>query len=125
MAGAVGVADDDARHGRPSFNPSCLKWQTLLRIAGVEVELVPSNNHASPSGALPFLIPPTSPTSPTSRASVPLTGAKILKYAQGNASNPLPEVSSPRVEAYQALLTQNLRPAWVRIPRPQTHTTRC
>ncbi|UKZ75232.1 hypothetical protein TrVFT333_002907 [Trichoderma virens FT-333] len=89
---------EDARSGRPSFNPQCLKWQTFLRIAGVQVHLVPSNNHASPSGALPFLLPPTtqtptsekeSTTSPSSNAvtkpTVPLTGAKIHRYAKDNS----------------------------------------
>lgn len=27
----VFASDDDARHGRPSFNPSCLKWQVSCR----------------------------------------------------------------------------------------------
>ncbi|KAL6865957.1 hypothetical protein ACO1O0_002057 [Amphichorda felina] len=101
-----GEDDEDATAHRPSFNPSCLKWQTILRIAGVDVDLVPSNNHASPSGALPFLLPP----GPTA---CPLTGDKILHYAQQHASQDLPDVSSHRVEAYESLLTQSLRPAWL------------
>lgn len=87
--------------------------QTFLRIAGVDVDLVPSNNHASPSGALPFLLPPSS----TSRPSVPLTGAKIHTYARDNASHAIPDISTPRLEAYEALLTQSLRPAWVCLAR--------
>ena len=107
----VFVAEEDALKGRPSFNPSCLKWQTFLRIAGVEVDLVPSNNHASPSGALPFLLPASTTGSGALR---PLTGERIHKYGKEHASNSLPDVSSFRMEAYQALLTQNIRPAWVR-----------
>ncbi|KAH8699561.1 hypothetical protein BGZ61DRAFT_493620 [Ilyonectria robusta] len=106
----VFIADDDAPHGLPSFNPSCLKWQTLLRIAGVDVDIVPSNNHASPSGALPFLLPPSSSSQ---RPPVPLTGEKIYKYALEHTARELPDVTSPRLEAYQALLTQNIRPAWL------------
>ncbi|KAF4983313.1 hypothetical protein FZEAL_1251 [Fusarium zealandicum] len=103
----VFVEEGDALLGRPSYNPSCLKWQTVLRIAGVDFDLVPSNNHASPSGALPFLLPPSS------KPSVPLTGGKIQKYASEHAVHELPSISSPRLEAYQALLTQSIRPAWL------------
>ncbi|KAH6968497.1 hypothetical protein DER45DRAFT_607238 [Fusarium avenaceum] len=103
----VFVAEEDAVLGRPSYNPSCLKWQTVLKIAGVEFDIVPSNNHASPSGALPFLLPSSSQTPK------PLAGQKIHKYALEHAARELPKISSPRLEAYQALLTQNIRPAWL------------
>ncbi|KAF2858201.1 hypothetical protein K470DRAFT_221708 [Piedraia hortae CBS 480.64] len=53
----VFTTDDDARDGRPSFNPACLKWQTYLKFAQVEFRTVASSNHASPSGSLPFLLP--------------------------------------------------------------------
>ncbi|KAL6863897.1 hypothetical protein J3F83DRAFT_174360 [Trichoderma novae-zelandiae] len=127
---------EDARNGRPSFNPQCLKWQTFLRIAGVDVTLVPSNNHASPSGALPFLLPPTTSTptpTPTSTpdkepakpasaspagnsapSSIPLTGAKIHRYAKDHSTtDPSPDPAPSRTEAYEALLSQSLRPAWL------------
>ncbi|PNY28841.1 Uncharacterized protein TCAP_01238 [Tolypocladium capitatum] len=130
----VFAGEDEARRGRPSYNPSCLKWQvrvrrcgcrvvlggaseltmvvgvqTYLRIAGVDVDLVPSNNHASPSGSLPFLLP----SSADSRPDVPLTGGKIARYAQDRSSQDLRDISSPRLHAYLALLTQNIRPAWL------------
>ncbi|KAF7552207.1 hypothetical protein G7046_g7490 [Stylonectria norvegica] len=73
-------------------------------------ELVPSNNHASPSGALPFLLPSAPGASRTAR---PVTGEKIYTYAKEHATLPLSEALSPRLEAYQALLTQNIRPAWL------------
>ncbi|EKJ79309.1 hypothetical protein NXS19_003798 [Fusarium pseudograminearum] len=103
----VFVADQDALLGKPSYNPSCLKWQTVLKIAGIEFDIVPSNNHASPSGALPFLLPSSS------QSSKPLTGEKIHKYAREHAAHTFPNISSPRLEAYQALLTQNIRQAWL------------
>lgn len=84
----------------------------MLKIAGIEFDIVPSNNHASPSGALPFLLPSSS------QSSKPLTGEKIHKYAREHAAHTFPNISSPRLEAYQALLTQNIRPAWVSKPRP-------
>ncbi|KAL6904901.1 hypothetical protein GGI43DRAFT_295080 [Trichoderma evansii] len=116
--------EEDARSGRPSFNPQCLKWQTFLRIAGVEVDIVPSNNHASPSGALPFLLPPTitqsssstteSKSAPTPKSTLPLTGSKIERYAEDHSSHEIPTDSShSRIEAYEALLSQSLRPAWL------------
>ncbi|KAK4068767.1 uncharacterized protein Triagg1_7127 [Trichoderma aggressivum f. europaeum] len=125
---------EDARSGRPSFNPQCLKWQTFLRIAGVDVHLVPSNNHASPSGALPFLLPPTTttttttPTTTTStqdkqstsnavtKPTLPLTGSKIHRYAKDNSprqTTTFPEPPPSRTEAYEALLSQSLRPTWL------------
>ncbi|KAH0492350.1 hypothetical protein TgHK011_007308 [Trichoderma gracile] len=124
---------EDASNGRPSFNPQCLKWQTFLRIAGIDVDLVPSNNHASPSGALPFLLPPTAaattpassshetesakpaPASKTATTStIPLTGSKIHRYAQDHATVATSLDSPPsRTEAYEALLSQSLRPAWL------------
>lgn len=84
-----------------------LPRQTVLRIAGIDFDIVPSNNHASPSGALPFLLPPASQVSKT------LTGEKIHKYVREHAVHELPSITSPRLEAYQALLTQNIRPAWL------------
>ncbi|KAM5468458.1 hypothetical protein MferCBS49748_003505 [Microsporum ferrugineum] len=46
-----------ARKGRPSMNPQCLKWQAYLKFCGIQFRTIPSNNHASPNGALPFLLP--------------------------------------------------------------------
>lgn len=81
-------------------------------MAGIDFEVVPSNNHASPSGALPFLLPPSSPSP---RPPAPLTGEGIHKYAREHAARELPVVTSPRrIEAYHALLAQRIRPAWVR-----------
>ncbi|KAM0485253.1 hypothetical protein ACHAPX_001237 [Trichoderma viride] len=117
--------EEDARSGRPSFNPQCLKWQTFLRIAGVEIDIVPSTNHASPSGALPFLLPPTitqsssstteSKPAPALKPTIPLTGSKIERYAKDHSYRMIPDnpLDSSRLEAYEALLSQSLRPAWL------------
>ncbi|KHN96667.1 uncharacterized protein MAM_05610 [Metarhizium album ARSEF 1941] len=132
---------EDALQGRPSFNPTCLKWQvrrpppsnlkpqtpdphdprasdrkqnknhqTYLRMANIEVDLVPSTNHASPSGALPFLLPPST----DSRPDIALTGSKIAHYAQKHSTySPIRESTSPRTEAYLSLMAQSIRPAWL------------
>jgi metaxin len=41
-----------------SYNPTCLKWETYLRSRRINIKIQPSNNHASPTGALPFLLLP-------------------------------------------------------------------
>lgn len=109
-----GDARDHDVRDPPSFNPSCLRWQTLLRVAAIPVRLVPSNNHASPSGALPFLLPPTTSQS----SSAPLTGGAILDYARDNSprSRLATEPPSSRLDAYRSLLAQAIRPFYVRIP---------
>ncbi|KID76301.1 uncharacterized protein G6M90_00g076280 [Metarhizium brunneum] len=103
-------SDEDALRGRPSFNPTCLKWQTYLRMANIQVDLVPSTNHASPSGALPFLLPPTT----DSRPDIPLTGTNISHYVHKYSSySSVRESNSPRTEAYLSLIAQSIRPAWL------------
>ena len=60
------TTDVDTLTSAPSYNPSCLKWQTLLKIQGVPFVTRASNNHAAPGGVLPFLIPSAdSTTTPT------------------------------------------------------------
>lgn len=103
--------DKDAAAGRPSFNPSCLKWQTFMNIAGLDHRLISSNNHASPSGALPFLLP--SATSSSSQESVlPISSNKLIKYANERGAN-VEESDSIRYEAYQSLIDHRIRNAWV------------
>ncbi|KAJ6440349.1 mitochondrial outer membrane protein (Sam35) [Purpureocillium lavendulum] len=89
--------------------PARAPSQTFLRIAGVDVELVKSNNHASPSGSLPFLLPASSDPRPD----VPLTGSKIERYALERGENVINDLSSPRFEAYLSLLSHRVRPAWL------------
>lgn len=82
------------------------------------MDVVASNNHASPSGALPFLLPAASDPRPD----VPLSGRKIAQYARDRAPRPLPDEdgapSPARRDAYLALLTHRIRPAWVRTRSP-------
>ncbi|KAK3351440.1 hypothetical protein B0H65DRAFT_118018 [Neurospora tetraspora] len=102
--------EEEALLGAPSFNPSCLKWQTFLKLAGVEFQILPSTNHASPTGALPFILPKRS--SPTDAPS-PIPSSKLHDYAlKYGTSNP-PEVSALRLDAYQALLDGPIRNAWL------------
>ncbi|KAL1849435.1 hypothetical protein Daus18300_013259 [Diaporthe australafricana] len=138
----VFISEQDAARSAPSFNPSCLKWQTFLRIAGVKFHLRPSTNHASPTGALPFLLPPlstltstaTTKTTNTSssdkharlegRASQPIPSSRLEAYAAQHGALPpptlTPQAPTPQLQsqarrrqAYQALLDGPLRTAWL------------
>lgn len=100
--------------GRPSYNPSCLKWQTILRVAGVPVSLATSSNHASPSGSLPFLLTPSAQGSQTAAAPLTLTGEKIGRFAETQSTTEFKFAPTSKSDAYQSLITQNIRPAWVR-----------
>ncbi|KAI1176615.1 hypothetical protein F4777DRAFT_265981 [Nemania sp. FL0916] len=107
----VFISDEDAAKGLPSFNPSCLRWQTFLKLAGVDFCLRPSNNHASPSGALPFLLPPSEPNAPKSQRSIP--SSKLEQYGLDHGPSKLPRNQSPRIEAYESLLDHRVRNAWL------------
>ncbi|KAI0134758.1 putative mitochondrial outer membrane protein [Xylariales sp. AK1849] len=107
----VFVSDEDDREGGPSFNPSCLKWQTFLKLAGVQFQIVPSSNHASPTGALPFLIPPS--TAGDADSQVPIPSNKLEQWALDQRSEKVPDVPSLRLEAYQSLLDHRIRNAWL------------
>ncbi|KAF9882118.1 hypothetical protein CkaCkLH20_00154 [Colletotrichum karsti] len=104
----VFVSAEDAANGRPSFNPSCLKWQTFLKIAGAEFRILPSTNHASPSGALPYL-QPSIPSRPVT------AGSRLESWAQSQTKSDKPASQPPegRLQAYQSLLDTRVRTAWL------------
>ncbi|KAK4200711.1 hypothetical protein QBC40DRAFT_339645 [Triangularia verruculosa] len=90
----------DALQGKPSINPTCLKWQTLLRLHHIPFLTSPSSNHASPTGSLPFLLPPRTTTSPH-----PIPSSSFPAYISRSTNNPHPPPPTPREEAYLSLLT--------------------
>lgn len=128
-----------ARHGRPSFNPQCLKWQVrtrkcsiapvlkyitnliplcvslqaYLRFVGIDVDVIPSNNHASPSGALPFLIP----AHPINN-NAPIPSSKLQKWAIEQVHCEEEQQLDLRFEVYASLLDHRIRNAWVRCGPP-------
>ncbi|KAK1829063.1 hypothetical protein QBC39DRAFT_415005 [Podospora conica] len=71
------TSPEDAALGAPSFNPGCLKWQTYLRLHSLPHRTLPSTNHASPTGSLPFLLPPSSSSSSTS---TPIPASQFPAY---------------------------------------------
>lgn len=105
---------------------------------GIQFSVVPSNNHASPTGALPFLLPSSS--MPIAGESSPVVSStKLKRWAQaevsseGFKSKPLTsnqeleserddslgkEPSGMRYEAYISLVDHKIRHAWV--PRHST-----
>ncbi|KAI1157429.1 hypothetical protein F5B18DRAFT_181160 [Nemania serpens] len=107
----VFISDEDALRGLPSFNPSCLRWQTFLKLAGVDFCVRPSNNHASPTGALPFLLPPSTPSNP--RPQKPIGPGKLEQYGIDNGESKLAENLGSRLEAYESLLDHRIRNAWL------------
>jgi hypothetical protein len=106
------ATEEDARNGRPSFNPACLKWQTYLKFLDVDFKVVSSTNHASPSGILPFLLPATKASESATPSPVPsnklkrwLSAQKIIKDVE--------ESLDVRSDAYMSLLENSIRKAWV------------
>lgn len=83
--------------------------KAYLTFAGVKFSLRSSNNHASPSGSLPFLLlPPT--TAGDSRPPIPSNRLQKWVKDQGKL---LHEPESVRYEAYLSLLDHRIRHAWV------------
>lgn len=99
---------DPKSRDAPSYNPSCLKWQAYLKFHGIPLKTRPSNNHASPTGSLPFLLPAsTDPHRPVS----PIPANRIARWvvSQGGKEDPL----ISRQDAYGALIDHSIRSAWL------------
>lgn len=147
---------NSAKLGLPSFNPGCLKWQVskqisgytvglllcwpthvlqaYLKFLGIQFSTVPSNNHASPTGALPFLIP-SSLMLPAHESSPPIASTNLERWAQEEHSRKVVKKLllhdqtqraekkklagqnglDMRHEAYMSLLDCRIRNAWVSI----------
>ncbi|XXH03735.1 hypothetical protein Hte_010141 [Hypoxylon texense] len=107
----VFISDRDALNGLPSFNPSCLKWQTFLKLSGIDFRIVSSNNHASPTGALPFLLPPSSPNTPSARTPIPSN--KLEDYVALHGTSNVSAIPGFKQETYESLLSFQIRNAWL------------
>ncbi|RMZ77910.1 hypothetical protein DV738_g4128, partial [Chaetothyriales sp. CBS 135597] len=97
----------------PSCNPSCLKWQAFLQFRGIRPLLRPSNNHASPSGALPFLVPASSGDGELPKA--PVTASKLPAWiiSQGGPEEEEKGRGDTREDVYTALIDSDVRSAWL------------
>ncbi|KAI4192126.1 MAG: hypothetical protein LQ346_004472 [Caloplaca aetnensis] len=103
--------EEDAQIDSPSFNPSCLKWQTYLHLANIPFTTVPSSNHASPTGSLPFLNPASFSTNHETIRPIP--SSKLQEWAAKNGSALGQETEDMRYEAYMSLLDNTIRNAWL------------
>lgn len=84
--------------------------EAYLKFCGIEFKTISANNHASPTGILPFLTPKSS-SSPVS-VSQPISSNKILKWI--NSRSDIPEtVTGMRYEAYSSLIDHRIRSAWL------------
>lgn len=107
----VFIDSEDAKLGRASYNPSCLKWQTYLKLAGTKFCVVASSNHASPSGSLPFVL--TAAANAKDGEAVP-AGNKLKKWVEKEMGKGVVQESRDvRYEAYLALVEGRVRKAWV------------
>ncbi|ERF77143.1 hypothetical protein EPUS_09316 [Endocarpon pusillum Z07020] len=105
------TTQEGALQHAPSFNPACLKWQAYLRFSEIEFKTISSNNHASPTGVLPFLTPKSS--SPSASSSQPISSNKILKWVSSRSDIVPERVSGMRYEAYRSLIDHRIRSAWL------------
>lgn len=93
---------------RFSPNPACLKWQAYLMIKGVPFHTVDANNHASPTGALPFILPARKPSEPQPQA---IVSSKIQRWVETQTSKEDQENVEDRI--LMSLIEQNVRTAWL------------
>ncbi|PNS20910.1 hypothetical protein CAC42_2841 [Sphaceloma murrayae] len=110
---------DAARQNDPSYNPTCLKWQTYMRLRDIDFTTVASTNHASPSGALPFLLPgPRASGNPVPKndSISPIPSPRIRRWVDDQRPPP-PAKDEPglsqRQDLYMSLLDHRLRRAWL------------
>ncbi|KAH9871515.1 hypothetical protein IAQ61_005694 [Plenodomus lingam] len=95
-----------------SFHPACLKWEAYLRFNKIPFRIARSNNHASPSGSLPFLLPAQTDGKPQSQ---PVPSAKLQRWAMLNSGmeGGIQEPGDIRYEAYLSLIEHRIRRAWL------------
>jgi metaxin len=101
--------DDSQTPTHSQLLTESLRVQAYLRFVGIDLQIVPSNNHASPTGALPFLLPalPAGTTAP-----IPLS--KLQKWAIEQVHCEEEQQLDVRFEVYASLLDHRIRNAWVR-----------
>lgn len=84
--------------------------QAYLKFCGARFKTAPANNHASPTGVLPFLSPASS--HPFALSSRPIPSNKIMKWVTSQSS--VTETTlTMRYEAYTSLIDHRVRNAWL------------
>jgi metaxin len=85
--------------------------QAYLKFSKIDFTTAAANNHASPSGALPFILP----ASPEPYKHIqPVPSGKLQRWAMNNSKKAIEESGDLRYEAYLSLLDHRIRRAWVR-----------
>ena len=80
-----------------------------MKFVGIDFDIIPSNNHASPTGALPFLLP-----AHPLQANGPIPSNKLQKWAIEQVHCEEEQQLDVRFEVYASLLDHRIRNAWVR-----------
>ena len=101
-------SEEPACRDAPSFNPSCLKWQAYLKFHGIPLRTRSSNNHASPTGSLPFLLPASKDLQ---RPASPVPSNRIARWVVSQGGKE--EAVHIKQEAYTALIDHTIRSAWL------------
>lgn len=97
---------EDASASNASFNPTCLKWQTYLLFNNIPFRTQSSNNHASPSGSLPFLLP--------ANESRPIPSSKLESWSTTHSKSKSSDTTqASRQDVYTSLLEHAVRRAWL------------
>ncbi|KAK6507292.1 hypothetical protein TWF481_005737 [Arthrobotrys musiformis] len=95
-----------------SFNPACLKWQTYLKIRNIPIKTQPSNNHASPSGSLPFLVI----SSRSDRICQTIPSTKMARWIEDHATEGsvnTVDTDAGDYRAFLSLVEGAVRDAWL------------
>lgn len=90
--------------------PSSHILQAYLKFSNVDFRVTASSNHASPSGALPFLLP-VQPD--TLKPVQPVPSGKLQRWTMNSSETVIEESGDLRYEAYLSLLDHRIRRAWV------------
>lgn len=84
-----------------------------MKFNGIEFKTVPSNNHASPTGALPFMISQQKSVSESTETTV-IPSNKLAAWIEKHGySLEEADMDSARAKAFLALVNAQLRDAWV------------
>lgn len=92
------------------LGPSSHPLQAYLKFSNISFRVASSSNHASPSGALPFLLPAQPDTL---QAVQPVPSGKLQRWTMNNSETAIEESGDLRYEAYLSLLDFRIRRAWV------------
>ncbi|KAL8698760.1 MAG: hypothetical protein Q9201_006391 [Fulgogasparrea decipioides] len=80
----------------------------------VDFVTVPSSNHASPTGSLPFVIPASSTTEASTLDTVtPISSNKLADWASQNGHVTKQESENMRYDIYMSLLDHRIRNGWL------------